>query len=316
MSARLEEHVEGWMQGGPSEWDVMIDGMLQPKLVLDVGEHDYVLASDLSEGPHRVELFKRSEAQDGYTTFHGYDFGGGALLPPPLPAGRRIEIVGDSGPAGFGIEGVGFGPDCPGPDWSAHWQNFHKSMAARLAEMVNADLNATVYSGKGLVRNTYRPDPDTIPMMYERSNPIDPRTVFDFTTFVPDVIVLMIGGNDFSIGQPDDDGPTPHQEFVDASRTLVRTMRSHAPHAQIFLAISPSVSDDIPPGRQSRTNIKSTFNLVATERGVAGDKRVYAVEPPVAAESELTGCKRHGNPEYHERVAKQLAAVIATKTGW
>src|SRR5205823_5008659 len=48
VTARLVEHVDDWMEGGPSEWDVAIDGALLPKLVLQLGQHDYVLASGLT----------------------------------------------------------------------------------------------------------------------------------------------------------------------------------------------------------------------------------------------------------------------------
>jgi hypothetical protein len=316
VSARLDEHVDGWMEGGPSEWDVVIDDKLLPKLVLDLGVHDYVLASGLTPGPHVVELYKRSETQNGYTTFLGYDFGGGKLLPPPLAPLRRLEIIGDSSVAGFGIEGVGLGPDCPGPDWSAHWQNFHKSVGARLGEIFGADVNGTVYSGKGLVRNIFRPDPDTMPLIYPRANPVDVNSVFDFKQFVPHVVVIMLGGNDFAIGQGFDDGPTPFCQFMLAARDLVATVRSHAPLAYIFLALSPSVSDDSPPGNQSRTNVKSAFDLAAAKSAAAGDKRVYSVAPPVAAPSELTACNGHGTPAYHDRVAQQLAVTIKAITGW
>lgn len=316
VKARLDERVEPWMEGGPSEWDVVIDGTLQPKLVLELGAHDYVLASGLAPTKHVVELYKRSETQNGYTKFLGYDFGGGTLLPPPLPSLRRIEIVGDSAVAGFGIEGVGQGPDCPGPDWAARWQNFHKSVGARLGEIFDAELNGTVYSGKGLVRNIFRPDPDTMPIIYGRANPVDVSSVFDFTKFVPDVIVVMLGGNDFAIGQGFDNGPTPAAEFAQATADFVATLRSHAPLAHIFLALSPSVSDDAPLGNQSRTSVKGSFETVAVQKAAAGDKRVYSLAPPVAAPSELTACNGHGTAAYHDRVAQQLAVAIKAKTGW
>jgi lysophospholipase L1-like esterase len=316
VKARLDERVEPWMQGGPSEWDVVVDGVLSPKLVLELGPHDYELASGLTEGPHVVELYKRSETQNGYTQFLGYDYGDGTLLPPPLPPLRRIEMIGDSAVAGFGIEGVGLGADCPGPDWGATWQNFHKSVGARLGEIFDADLNGTVYSGKGLVRNIYRPDPDTMPVVYPRANPVDKTSVYDFTRFVPDVIVIMLGGNDFAIGQGYDDGPTPLPDFTRATHDFVGTLRSHAPVAHIFLALSPSVSDDNPPGHQSRTSVKAAFDAVAAQASAAGDRRVYSVAPPAADPSELTACNGHGTPAYHDRVAQQLAVMIRARTGW
>lgn len=316
LKVRLDEHVEPWMEGGPSEWDVSIDGMLQPKLVLQLGEHDYVLATALSTGVHRVELYKRTEAQNGYTRFLGYDFGAGALLPPPARAVRHIEFVGDSGPAGFGIEGVGLGPDCPGPDWGSQWQNFHKSMVSLLGDSLSAEMHGTVYSGKGLVRNIWRPDPDTMPVVYARANPLFSTSKFDFSTFVPDVFVMMMGGNDFAFGQPVDNGPTPLPEFTQATRDLVTVFRSRSAQAQIFLALSPSVSDDALEGRASRTNLQTAFDTVAAERQAAGDTRVFSVAPPVAVPSELTGCNGHGTPAYHARVAAQLNTMIKAKTGW
>lgn len=304
------------MEGGPSEWDVSVDGVLQPKIVLDLGARDYVLATNLPAGVHTVELYKRSESQNGYTKFLGYDLGGGVLLAPPAPSARRIEFVGDSGPAGFGIEGVGQGPDCAGPDWAARWQNFHKSMVARLGEITNADVEGTIYSGKGLAQNIWSTDTGTLPLLYPRSNPLDPSSTFDQSAFVPAVIVLMAGGNDFALGQPTDRGPASLEAFTQATSSLVAMFRARSPKAHVFLALSPSLSDEQPAGRASRTNTKAGFDTVASDRAAAGDARVYSVAPPVAQASELTGCNGHGNPQYHDRVAQQLAAVIREKTGW
>jgi len=316
LKARFQETVESWMEGGPSEWDVTIDGILQPKIVLAIGAHDYELATNLSAGVHTVELYKRSESQNGYTKFLGYDFGGGALLAPPVPAARRIEFVGDSGPAGFGIEGVGQGSDCPGPDWAARWQNFHKSMVARLGEITSADVHGTIYSGKGLAKNIWSTDTSTLPLLYPRSNPLDPSSAFDQSAFVPDVYVLMAGGNDFAMGQPVDQGPASLAAFTQATQDLVAMFRARSPQGHVFLAVSPSVSDAEPAGRNSRTNVKAGFDAVASDRASSGDLRVYSVAPPVAQASELTGCNGHGNPQYHDRVAQQLAVSIREKTGW
>ncbi len=273
-----------------------------------------MLASGLPQGAHRVELYRRSETQTGYTQFLGYDLEGGTLLPPPLPAPHRIEFVGDSQPAGFGIEGVG--PDCPGPDWAAQYENFHRSLSARLGEILDADLHGTIYSGKGFVRNISRPDKETMPAIYPRANPVDPTSVWDFSRFVPDVIVVMMGGNDFALGQPVDDGPAPLADFTAAVRGMVATFRAHSPQAYVFLALSPSVSDEAPATTMSRTNLKIAFDAIASEHAAAGDGRLYSVAPPVAAESELTGCDGHGSPAYHERVAQQLAVMVKARTGW
>ena len=76
------------------------------------------------------------------------------------------------------------------------------------------------------------------------------------------------------------------------------------------------MTDAEPPGRDSRTNVKAAFDAVAAERAAQGDARVYSVAPPLAAPSELTGCNGHGTPQYHDRVAQQLAVVVKEKAGW
>jgi len=313
---RLNEQVAAWMEGGPSEWDVAIDGVWQPRLVLTPGIHDYDLGVGLVPGPHRVELYRRTEAQNGMTQFLGYDFAGGTLLPPPKPAAHRLEVVGDSAAAGFGIEGVGQGPDCPGPDWGARWQNFRIAFPQRLADTLSAELHGTVYSGKGLARNIWRADTETMPVIYGRALPIDPSSPFDLSSWVPDAVVVMIGGNDFAIGQPVDDGPLALADFTQAYRGLVDKIRARAPNAHLFLATSPSVTDLEPPDRASRTNVMAAIDTVVGERNGAGDARVYAAAPALAPASELTACNGHGTPAFHDRVAAELAAVIKAKTGW
>jgi lysophospholipase L1-like esterase len=315
VSAKLEEDVDPEAEG-PSEWDVSIDAKLTKKIVLQVGSNDYELATGLPSGKHVVELYKRSEAQNGVTRFLGFDFGGGKLLAPPVRPKRKIEMIGDSAAAGFGLEGVGQGPDCPGADWGAKYQNFHKAFPANLAALFKADLHGTVYSGKGFARNIWRPDKDTFGKIYPRSNPLDEEATYDLASWIPDVVVIMGGGNDFAVGQPEDDGPASLDEFTDAYRALVETLRKAYPEALLVLALSPSVSDAEPEGRNTRTNVKQGIDAIVAARAAQGDARIVAAEPPVASSAELTACDGHGNLAFHARVANDLATVIRSKTDW
>jgi lysophospholipase L1-like esterase len=316
LTVRLDEPKEP-DQEGPSEFDVMIDGKLDAKLVLEHGEHEYTLAEGLPRATHVVELYKRSEAQNGVTRLLGFDYGpGGKLLAPPVRPARRIEIIGDSAASAFGVEGVGEGPDCPGEDWGARWQNFHVSWGAKLGELFDADVHGTVYSGKGFSKNIWRPDTDTLGQIYGRSNPLDPDSTFALASWTPDVVVIMAGGNDFAVGQPEDDGPATLNEFIEAYDDLVATVRRAYPEAHLFLALSASLTDDEPEGRDTRTNVAEGIATIVTGRTSRGDKRIHSTAPPVARPSELTGCDGHGSPEYHARIANDLARDIRARAGW
>jgi hypothetical protein len=318
VSVRLSETDETWMEGAPSEWDVAIDGGWQPKLVMTPNTStSYVLASNLPPGVHVVELYKRSETQNGVTQFRGFDFGGeGKLLAPPPRKTRRIEVIGDSAAAAFGVEGVGLGPDCPGPDWAARWQNFRRSFGARLGEALDADVAGTVYSGKGIAKNIWHADKETMPLIFARSNPNDPRSTWDFGAFPVDVVVVMMGGNDFAIGQPVDEGPATLSDFTETYDRFVVDLRSHYPAAQILLVTSPSVSDLMPEGRSSRSNVVAGIAEVVRRRISAADARVHRIAPRLAEPAELTGCNGHGTPELHQRIADELATTIRPLTGW
>lgn len=318
VSVEMNEIVETWMDGGPSEWDVAIDGAWRDKLVMKPGASKYVLANALPKGTHTVELYKRTEAQSGTTQFVGFDFAGGSLLAPPPRKQRRIEIVADSVATGYGVEGVAaaVNGDCPGLDYAARWANFHESLGARLAEAVDAELFGTAHSGKGISRNIWRPDTETLPVIFERTIPSDPTSPWDFSKWTADAVVVMGGGNDFDVGEPTDDGPPTNEAFTTAYRAFVDAIRKRYPQAHLFLTVSPSVSDATPAGRNTRTNIRIGVNAVADEKRAQGDARVYALEPGPAQPGELTGCDGHGSPAFHERVGQELAAAIRPKLGW
>lgn len=318
VSAQLKEIDDSWMEGAPSEWDVAIDDVWKEKIVTTPGTKTYPLATGLAPGAHKVELYKRSETQNGVTQFLSFDFAGGTLLSPPLKSTRKIEIIGDSAAAGFGIEGIGYPDnDCPGEDYGAQWQNYRKSFGAVLGTTLDAELHGTVYSGKGIVKNIYRPDTDTMPLIYPLSNPVDGDSNYDFA-WKADVVIVMMGGNDFAFGQPDETsgGPASPSEFTAGYRTFVSTIRGRYPDAHIFLTVSPSVDDSNAPGRFPRTNITTTTTTIAKERNDANDAKVYAFAPNVAPASELTACNGHGTPAFHNRVAAELAVVVKQKTGW
>jgi hypothetical protein len=314
VSVRLDEtpHLDG-----PSEWDVAVDGRWLPKIVLEPGPHTYDLARDLPEGPHQVELYKRSEGQNGTTRFLGYDFHGGTLLSPPPRLGRRLEIVGDSDVSGFGYEGARMNGACNGaPAWAARWENFRMAWGARLAEKLLAELHGTVFSGKGFYFNIWRPDKETFRFIYPRAEPNDPIARWDPSRWHPHVVVVSLGGNDYNLGLPEDEGPPPLSGVTEKAAELTDMIRAAHPDAHIFLMAYAVLTDADPPGRQRRTNIETALKSVVAQHAAKNDLRVYFTAPPQYDPDELTGCDGHGGPEYHERIARFMEQAIRARTGW
>lgn len=213
---------------------------------------------------------------------------------------------------------MGFwGNVCPGVKHAARWQNFRKSFGAVLGSALDAEVHGTVYSGKGVVKNIWRPDEETLPVLFFRSNPLDPSSSWDFS-WRPDVVVVMVGGNDFSLDLPDESegGPPSPEQFTSGYRTFVDTLRTQYPDVHLILSVSPSVKDDEPAGCNARTNILAATSTIANERRARGDSKVHAFSPGVATPQELTGCDSHGNPDLHVRLANEYAAVLRRELDW
>jgi len=159
-------------------------------------------------------------------------------------------------------------------------------------------------------------DKDAMPILFSRSLPTDATSTWDFSKFMTDVVIVMLGGNDFATGEPVDQGPASPAAFTSAYSTFAATLRQHYPAAHLFLTVPPPLTDAEPPGNNTRTNVVNGVHAVAAERNAAGDAKVYAFEPTQGTDAEHTGCDGHGSPQFHQRVANELAVQIRAKLGW
>jgi hypothetical protein len=305
ISVKLSEYAEDWMEGAPSYWDVTIDHGT-PTIIgmtADDKPRDFELASNLPKGEHEVELYKRSEMQTGVTQFLGFDLRGGRALPPPSRRPRHFEAMADSYGTGYGIMVLN-APNLtclPGPDHAGKYQNFREAWPSVLADRFNADLEGTVYSGKGLTRGIFPGDTDGLIDYYNRADPNPAKAnnpvLYDLSSWIPDAIFLVQGTVDNGLG----DFRTVYRDFV------VNQLRARAPDAHIFLVV---------PGHVAREKWIDTVNSVARERNAAGDLKVYPIIPAEEEPEEMTACGYHGSPAYHQRIANAIGAVVAEKTGW
>ena len=161
------------------------------------------------------------------------------IAPAPRAASHRGDRQFEHG--GLGI--LGPTPDCPDGNDAARYETFRSTWGAALGERFDADVHGTAFSGKGVYQNVWRPDTNTMGVIYTRANPLDPTSAFDFASFRPDVVVLWFGANDFADGEPVATGPAPLPAFEAKLDELVGMVRAPYPHAHVFLVVAPSVLD-------------------------------------------------------------------------
>jgi hypothetical protein len=272
-------------------------------MIADNQPHDFPLASGLANGPHEVEIYKRSETQTGITQFLGFDFHGGKSLPPPARQTRKIEVMGDSFATGYGDENID-SPDtiCPGVNWGGVWENFRKSWGAILGTTFDAEVHGIVYSGKGLTNNVWPTDDDHLPDYYARADP-NPEIaksnppLFDLKSWIPDVVVM-------TQGSCDDGGAAFRAVYRDF---VINVLRARGPNTHIFMGI-------ISAG--NRDGVASVAESIIAERAAMGDDKMHSLYVKPFVWEEVTACMGHGTPAWHERVAAEMAAQIREKVGW
>ncbi len=282
---------------------VVLDGTVQPVLTTD-GSGTYALASGLAAGEHKVLVFRRDEAFDQPSSFTGLAFGsGGALLsPPPAPA-RRIEVIGDSISAGYGVECTN-----ASQHFSAATENEYLAYGSVAARDLGADAHIIAWSGKGLYQNLDGTMTETMPILWQRTLPTDPSSMWDPTQWVPDAVVVNLGTNDYGAA-----GADPTTAFTAAYTSFVATLRKPYPKAHLFLAVGPMLSGT------PYAEVKGAIGSVISTRKSMGDTRVHLVEFPTQdckSDGSGCGCDYHPNIAEQAAMAKILEGAVTTALGW
>jgi lysophospholipase L1-like esterase len=292
-------------------WDVSVDGTLSPTPIkMTEGTATYTVASGLPDTTHTLEFFRRNEPYVDTTTFLGFDFGAGALLPPEPAPDRRLEFLGDSASSGYGIDGAG--PNC---NFSALTENDRHAYPWLTAKALGADHHNLSYQGRGVYWNYQRSDPTHYGALYARTLPLSAGSVWSYPSYVPGVVWITLGGNDYdmpNVGDP----PPPFAGFKAAYDALVTQVRTAHPSAIIICSVTPDLNDSSPAGYNAYTSVATALTQVVTARNAGGDAKVHYFEFTRSVAADVTGCNYHPNAAKNASMAQEATAFIKSKTGW
>lgn len=292
---------------GENQFYVIVDGSVRSeKFVPGPGRKVFSLVEGLTPCEHQVTLYRLTEAFLGETEFFGFEAPDGVLLAPPARLGRRIEIIGDSISAGYGIEG--WSPLC---SFSPDTENHYLTYGAIAARALSAELVTIAWSGKGVFSNRGS-TVDTVPMpaLWRRTLPMHEESRWDFARYVPDVVVINLGTNDFA---PQN---LRQHAFADAYRSFVDVVRETYPRATLFCTLGPLLTDALPVGAMTLSRAREAIEDTVCGLSAAGDRAVCFVEFPEVSAAEGYGCDYHPSQETHARMATQLEAAIREKLHW
>jgi lysophospholipase L1-like esterase len=251
---------------------------------------------------HTARLFKRTESIVGQSTFKGFVLSpGGTIENPPPRLERRIEFVGDSITAGYGVEGDS--PTCP---FSVATENVGRSYAAMVAEAVGAEMMITAVSGLGVIRNYNDPEMigrDAMTVRYGRALANEPVPLWNFQRWRADLVVINLGTNDFSTH------PQPTEiVFVQAYIDLLNDIRHQYPFASIMAMAGPILPD------YAAGYVETAVHHMNSAQS---DHHIHFLHMPNnLVMPDDYGCDYHPNVSGQQKIAAVLIPKIQEVMGW
>lgn len=254
-----------------------------------------VTIDGLASGEHVVRLDKLTESQSGSSRFIAFEASGGVPL-SPRPRDRQIEFIGDSFTVGYGNTS----PRVMCTPQQVHaMTDTSQAFGPLVASAIGADYRIHAYSGFGVVRNYDGNVRDqNLPLLYPRAIPDDAAALATADpAWKPGVIVIGLGGNDFSTPIK----PGEAWRDAEALRTAYRAR---------YVAFVTELAARNPKARFILTGADLFFADVAAVAEQLQPSLGVRVRTLRVTGFELTGCQGHPSLADHRRMAALLSDAL------
>lgn len=276
-------------------FSVAVDGGNPVRLQMHWGKHDYAILNETTPGDHLIEIARLTESWEGVCNVLGFNLGpGGSLLTPPELPARKFLFIGDSITCGANADYDANTPKNERTQNNTQWSNAQETFGKILARDLDAQCELVSYGGRGMTRDWRGlTTVCNAPQYYTNALPDDPSTYWDPQRYVPDLVAICIGQNDFNRGVPDE------KVFVNTYAQLVEKIRKDAPNSWIFLLDSPMFKEGT-----NRSILHKYLKEIAAK---VNDPRVK-----LARVSFYPGNPSDGHPTAanHRAIAKELEPIF------
>jgi len=216
---------------------------------------------------------------------------------------RKIEVIGDSITCGSGI--LGKNSSC---GFSFATQDYFSSYSYLVASKFRSQINTICWSGKGLVRNynsSCENCSDAMPSYYPYTLD-DKNSQWNFSSFVPNAVIINLGANDFD---PENPPPAlPNETFVDTYVQFVHELQTNYylnKGVHIFLVCRSGPSLPVPCSLVEQVKTK-----------MASDHVHYIDITPSSEPNSTLGCGGHPGLSDHRQMADKIIAELGPTVGW
>lgn len=255
------------------------------------------LASGLTPGEHKLKILKRSEPYDGVTAISSVKTDGHFEKYVADENQLKFQILGASGISGHGSLGE--------PNTGRNTKNSSSlhAFGYLTARMFNAETQFVSNSGLGLVWGAH---PTNLRKAYDyvgldkSVNVVEKE--WNHTSWVPDVVIVNIGGNDWTsyISNLSNQGPAKIQ-FKQAVIEFLTHIHTLYPNTNVIWVHTNS---------SNGTEAQSAIGDYSKRKQVK-----VVVMPKVGSDGDPEGANGHNSVYTHIRAAQIIADAITEMTG-
>lgn len=277
---------------GKSYMRVYVDGSKEgERLAVLEGENEYVVIDGIEAGRHTIRLVKATEESEAIWTVKALV--ADSFLAPPQKSRLKIEFIGDSITAGYGVLGA------KNDVYSVDNSDSTKSYAYRTAHALDANYSIIGWSGICVKGHIHVPHLNMTQLYGQVSN----RNASAYEGgFDADVVVLNLGTNDTAYLLSGEDA-SYDEKFPEDYRALLTAIRAKNPRAHIICLYGMMIVNEVISG-----------GIQTAIKALNDDKIVY--NPFSFAPNQL-GANGHPNDDgqrgYSEGLVNYLKSCILNK---
>lgn len=284
-------------------------------IILNQEEKEYTLAKGLEYGLHHIKVLKRSEASDSVVALRQVSTDG-YFTEVSGEKTFKIQFIGDSTSVGYGNLG-----SLGEPKTTANSDGL-RAYAYLTGYLLDAEISIFSSSGWGVSRgfntNGIISETENIPNAFDYYAIDNTNKVYaqpgnwNHNNFVPDVIVVNLGVNDFNSAGYDimnslDRVDLEYRYWLDYTAFLVK-LNNLYPDALIIVAFR---FINVPSGL-----VETTLEVINEANRLIGETKIYAFEvEPAGTLGNDYGCDYHSNVGTNKNIAQSLAEYINSLTG-
>lgn len=284
------------------------------RICLDKPEGIYTLYESDTEEQVTVKIMKYSEAAFGKCGIRYIEIDTDKLCPPPTACERKMEIIGDSITCGYGVEA-----ENELQPFHTATENPTKSYSLLTAKDLGAEVNLVSWSGNGIVSGyveetaTEPSDKWLMPEVYRYTDISGSEKLFgedesrwekwDFSRFVPDIILINLGTNDCSWCK---DIQERKNDYRDRYVEFLKYIRENNPGAEILCML----------GTMDQRVLKELEEAVKIFKTTQKDEKVHFLSLPPQNPEDGYGADWHPCEFTQKRTAELVVREIKSIMNW